>query len=120
MSETVLVLGASNNPDRYAWKAAQRLVAHGHKIVLVGKRSGEVSGISILQTPPKDISIDTVTVYLNPSHQKQYYDYLLALNPKRIIFNPGTENQELAAIAQNSGIATEEACTLVLLSTGSF
>ncbi len=115
-----LVLGASTNPERYSYKAAHRLLEHGHEIVLLGKRGGEIQGheIAMQQTDLK--GIDTVTLYLNPQNQKEYYSYILSLHPKRIIFNPGSENPELESLASSKGIETEVACTLVLLSTGSY
>ena len=115
-----LVLGASLNPERYSNKAAKSLLLHGHEIVLVGKDSGSIDGFEISHelSPIKDL--DTITLYLNPTIQQQYYEAILAANPKRIIFNPGTENQELKAMAEEKGIQTDEACTLVLLATGQY
>ena len=111
-----LVLGASNNPERYAYKAIKLLLQNGHNVVAFGIKQGEVLGQKIVsEYTEKDI--DTVTLYLSPSNQQQWYDLIFALHPKRIIFNPGTENEELAQLAQNKGIETEEACTLVLLNT---
>ena len=120
MKKKTLVLGASENPSRYSNMAMQRLQAHGHPVVAVGKVPGNVSGMEILATPPQSEDIDTVTLYLNPAHQKAYYEYILSLNPKRIIFNPGTENEELERMAEERGIQAQEACTLVLLSTGQY
>lgn len=120
MSKKTLVLGATTNPSRYAYLAANKLVAHHHEIVLVGIKPGVVAGATIHTDLPTPTDIDTVTLYLNPERQKAYYDYLLSLQPKRIIFNPGTENDELADLAQKNGIATEEACTLVLLSLNEY
>ncbi len=119
-SKKTLVLGASENPSRYAYMAANRLVAHGHGIINIGKKQGQVAGETIFTEKTHFNAIHTVTVYLNPTHQKEYYDYILSLNPKRIIFNPGTENEELSEIAQQRGIQTIEACTLVMLSIGEF
>jgi uncharacterized protein len=115
-----LVLGASTKPDRYSHKAALRLLQHGHDIVLIGVQQGEIQGQAILNGEPDLFDIDTVTMYINPARQTDYYDYLLGLQPRRIIFNPGTENLELAALAAAKGIQTEEACTLVLLATGAY
>ena len=115
-----LIIGATNNPDRYAYKAALRLVENGHSIINVGIKSGEVAGQPI-QTPShiyKDI--DTITLYIGPQLQGGYYDYILQTKPNRIIFNPGTENPELEAMAASNGIQTIEACTLVLLATGQY
>ena len=112
-----LVLGASNNPARYSNLAISRLKNSQHPVVAIGKRKGVVAGIPIEteKIPLKDI--DTVTLYLNPAHQKEYYDYIISLHPIRIIFNPGTENEELAELAVKNNIKPQEACTLVLLST---
>lgn len=118
-SETVLVMGATPNPDRYAFKATTALHTHGHTVVPYGIRKGEISGISIVNELPTS-GIDTVTLYLGLAHQPEHYDYLMALKPKRIIFNPGTENAELAELASKNGIETENACTLVLLSLDAF
>lgn len=118
---TTLVLGATPNESRYANKATKRLLAAGHDVVLVGIKQGEIEGIPILNGQPElDVEIDTITLYVGPRHQPDYYDYLIGLAPRRIIFNPGTENAELMNLAQQAGIATEAACTLVLLSTGAY
>lgn len=115
-----LVLGASENPARYSNLALKKLVAHNHEVIAIGRKNGKVNGIEI-STDQKNIDgVDTVTLYLNPQNQKPYYDYILSLNPKRIIFNPGTENDELESLAAKMGIKTQEACTLVMLSTGQY
>src|SRR5659263_101898 len=89
-----LIIGASNNPERYAYKAAERLLSHGHDIELVGLKPVEVFG-KIVDTERKMYKeIDTVTLYVGPRNQPEYYDYVLSLNPKRVVFNPGTENEE--------------------------
>ncbi|HPG11168.1 MAG TPA: CoA-binding protein [Chitinophagaceae bacterium] len=115
-----LILGASDNPARYSYLAMQRLLQKGHPVVGIGKKNTVVfnTNIGTEKTPFEDI--DTVTLYLNPSHQQEYYDYILSLKPKRIIFNPGAENDELAALAQKNGIHTMEACTLVMLSINQY
>jgi hypothetical protein len=115
-----LVLGASENPDRYSYKAIRSLRRHGHEVVAIGNRKGTVEGVSIATDQAPQEEIDTVTLYLNPTNQRPYYDYILGLNPKRIIFNPGTENAELERMAQEKGIEPMEACTLVLLSIGRY
>jgi predicted CoA-binding protein len=79
-----------------------------------------VAGVPIHDETLDEKDVDTVTLYLNPDHQKMYYDYILSLHPKRIIFNPGTENDELASLAARNGIKTMEACTLVMLATGQY
>jgi len=115
-----LVLGASNNPSRYSYLAVHRLRSHGHPVVAVGNKSSRVSDVTI-ETEKKEFeNIDTITLYLNPLHQQEYYDYILSLKPKRIIFNPGTENEELESLATRHQIKALEACTLVLLSTGQY
>ena len=115
-----LVLGASMNPSRYSNFAIQRLSANNHPVVAVGLREGKVGNVNIVKGLPKEEDIDTVTLYLNPANQKAYYDYILSLHPKRIIFNPGAENDELEEMARKNGIEPVEACTLVMLSTGQY
>lgn len=116
-NKKTLVLGASPNPARYSHLAIKRLTANQHPVVAIGRRKGNIDNVEIdTQQKPID-DIDTVTLYLNANNQKQYYDYILSLKPKRIIFNPGAENEELNDLATTKGIKTMEACTLVLLST---
>ncbi|TCZ74988.1 CoA-binding protein [Flaviaesturariibacter aridisoli] len=115
-----LVLGASDNPSRYSYLAIRRLSAHQHPVVAIGRKPGEVSGVPISTGQQPEEGIDTVTLYLNPQNQKPYYDYILGLKPKRIIFNPGTENDELIAKAKQAGIQPVLGCTLVMLSTGEY
>ena len=119
MKKTV-VLGASNNPIRYSYSAVQQLNRHGHDVVPVGIKTGAIQGIEIQHGEPEVEDVHTVTLYLNPKRQAQYYDYILGLNPRRIIFNPGTENFELAQLAEKKGIEVEVACTLVMLSVGTY
>lgn len=116
-----LILGASSNPERYAYKATVKLAQHGHEVVPVGLKSGNIEGYEILINNPIVVDIDTVTLYVGPQNQPIYYDYILnQIHPKRIIFNPGTENPELEKLANEQGIETEVACTLVLLSLGEY
>ncbi len=115
-----LVLGASPNPDRYAYKAVMSLVHHGHEVVPVGIKKGEINGQVILNGFPELKDIDTVTLYINPTIQKGWYDYIIGLHPHRIIFNPGTENPEFEKLAGKNDIQTVIACTLVMLSTGEY
>jgi len=119
-NKKTVVLGASTNPDRYAYKAVMLLRKHEHEVIAVGLKSGKVADVEIHATQQEIIDTDTVTLYLNPTHQKEYYEYILKLKPRRLIFNPGTENPELENIATENGILCEEACTLVLLNTGQF
>ncbi|HMO41542.1 MAG TPA: CoA-binding protein [Saprospiraceae bacterium] len=115
-----LVLGASPNPERYAYAAVKQLVRYGHEVVAIGNRAGEIDGIAIAKdTPPLD-DIHTVSLYLSAANQPAYYDYILGINPRRIIFNPGTENPELSRLARERGIETLPACTLVMLSIGNY
>lgn len=120
MSKTTLVLGASNNPARYSNMAINRLRKNNHPVVAIGKRTGIVADTSLETETRKIENLDTITLYLNPVNQKEYYQFILDSHPKRIIFNPGTENDELASLAKKKGIQPVEACTLVLLSTGQY
>lgn len=115
-----LVLGASDNPSRYSYLAIQRLRQHGHPVVAIGKKPAQVADVSFGKEPTPFEGIDTVTLYLNPLHQQQYYNYIVSLHPKRIIFNPGAENEELVTLAKQNGIQPVNACTLVLLSTNQY
>jgi len=119
-TQLTLVLGASENPDRYAYKAISRLVEHGIPVLAVGRKAGIVAGVPITTEIPAGAKPDTVTLYLNPANQAIWMDKILALKPRRILFNPGTENPDFVRKARQAGIQTEEACTLVLLSTGAF
>ena len=119
-SKNTVVLGASANPGRYSYLAMNKLKAYGHTVTAIGKKQGVVNGIEIIQDTPALTGTDTVTLYLNPTNQKPYYDYILSLKPKRIIFNPGTENDELASMAEKAGIEPVEGCTLVMLSTNQY
>lgn len=115
-----LVLGASENPSRYSHLALRRLESHQHPIVAIGKKKGVVGNVTIETEKKQWNDIDTVTVYLNPMNQKEYYNYILSLKPRRIIFNPGAENEELAQMATDKGIRPVEACTLVMLATNQY
>ncbi len=119
-SKKTVVLGASENPNRYSFLAVNSLLNHDHEVVAVGKVEGKIKNVNIHKGATPAENVDTVTLYLNPAHQKQYYDYIFSLNPKRLIFNPGTENPELASLARNQGIKPVNACTLVMLSTGQY
>jgi predicted CoA-binding protein len=119
-NKKTLILGATPNAGRYAYLAANRLVGSGHSIVNVGIKTGEVAGVPIEKPETIHTDIDTITLYVGPQHQEDLYDYILKTKPKRIIFNPGTENSELRRMAHENGIQTEYACTLVLLSIGQY
>jgi predicted CoA-binding protein len=115
-----IILGASANPSRYSYLALNRLLQHGHKVLPIGLRETEVAGVKIVNKPPLVEQVDTITLYLNPTRQKEYYSYILGVNPRRIIFNPGTENPELQKLSKAKGIQSIEACTLVMLATGQY
>lgn len=115
-----LVLGATTDPTRYSFLAINKLLGYGHEVVAVGHSGGEVRGVEIKNEFPTEEEVDTVTMYLNPRNQQQYYNSIINLKPRRIIFNPGAENTELAKLATENGIAVEDACTLVLLNTGQY
>ena len=119
MKEKVLVLGASENSSRYSYKAILKLKEYGHQVFAIGKKVGEVRGVPVKTIFPTH-KIDTISIYLNLSNQKEYYERILDSEPNRIIFNPGAENEELFFIAQSKGIRVENACTLVQLSLGIF
>lgn len=119
-AKKTLVLGASDNPSRYSYLAINRLRNHDHPVVAIGRRNTKVADVIIEKEKKHFEDIDTITLYLNQQHQREYYDYILSVNPRRIIFNPGAENDELAALANANGIQTLEACTLVMLSTNQY
>lgn len=115
-----LIIGASPDANRYAYKAAHMLTGKGHEIVNIGIKKGEVASVTIEK--PGDIykDIDTITLYIGPATQPEYYDYIIETKPKRVIFNPGTENVELQRLLDANDIDYTEACTLVLLSIGQY
>ena len=115
-----VVLGASMHSSRYSNQAVKLLRAYRHEVIAVGKETGKISDVEIETSFPENEKIDTVTMYLNPLHQKDYYEKIISAKPRRIIFNPGAENSELEILAERNGIKTEEACTLVLLNTGQY
>ena len=119
MKKTV-VLGASDNPARYSYLAVQKLSRYGHPVIAIGKKQGKVGNTDVITERPDEKEVDTVSLYMNPQRQKEYYDYILSLHPKRIIFNPGAENEELEGLAKANGIEPLEACTLVMLGTGQY
>ena len=119
-AKKTLVLGASGNPSRYSYLAVNKLRSHGHPVVAIGRRRARVADTDIITEKEPASDIDTVTLYMNKNHQQEFHDYILSLNPKRIIFNPGAENEELERLAKAKGIQTMEACTLVMLSTNQY
>lgn len=119
MPKKTLVLGAAPNADKYAYKATVMLKEYGHPVVPFGIKKGFIGNLKITTDLPNE-EFDTVTLYLGPHNQQAYFDYLVKLNPKRVIFNPGTENLVLENLLQRNGIEPVIACTLVLLRTGQF
>ena len=115
-----LVIGASINPERYAYKAIQLLVKNEIEVVPMGVKPGFVANLLIVSPLIVQINIHTITLYLGASKQEPYYDFILKINPKRVLFNPGTENPKLAKLLNEKGILWENACTLVLLSTNQY
>jgi uncharacterized protein len=115
-----LILGATPNTDRYAYKAAISLQNNGHEIVLVGIKQGQINGVTIQNGMPDVKDVHTVTLYVGPQNQPSYYDYILSLKPKRVIFNPGTENAVLIELLKQHNIEPVIACTLVMLSIGNY
>ena len=115
-----LIIGASSNIERYSYLAAERLLAHGYDIELIGKRPDVIFEKTIDTEKNDFVDIDTVTMYISDKFQPEYYDYIISLNPRRVIFNPGTENPEFEKLLIQNDIKVEEACTLVLLGTGQY
>ena len=115
-----LVIGASTNPNRYSYLAVERLRSHNHEVIAYGVKSGKIADVAIETIWNEQWEVDTVTLYLNPMNQEPYYDRIIALKPRRVIFNPGTENTEFSDRLNDAGIQTEIACTLVLLSLGTY
>ena len=114
------MIGASDNPERYSYLAVNKLRGTGHPVVALGAHTGRVADVDMITAKIPIDGIDTITLYLNPTRQKEYYDYILSLHPRRLIFNPGAENEELEKLARANKIQTMDACTLVLLSTGQY
>lgn len=119
-SKTTLVIGASEKPQRFSNMAIRKLVHYGHPVRAIGLREGTVSGVSFQTGFPDLEGIHTVTMYVGPARQPQYYSYILGLKPKRVIFNPGTENSEFMRMAEEQGIEVIPDCTLVMLDSGYF
>ena len=120
MKKKTLIIGATPNADRYAYRAAHMLTAKGHPIVNVGIKQGEVAGVKIEKPELIHQDIDTITLYIGPDIQSNYHDYILETNPKRVIFNPGTENPAFEKMLDMHNIEPVEACTLVMLSIGQY
>lgn len=115
-----LVIGASENPSRYSYKAILSLTSKGHEVAALSNKKGSVIGVDFLTGQPDIEKVDTVTLYINSQIQREYYDYILRLNPNRVIFNPGTENFDFETILKNNQIEVVLGCTLVMLNTGQY
>ncbi len=115
-----MVIGASPKPERYSYKAVTLLNRYKQPVIALGVRKGNINGIEIIVDKAHFEDIHTVTMYIGPNRQINYYDYILSLKPKRVIFNPGTENPELIELAQENNIETVKNCTLVMLNAGIF
>jgi len=119
-NKKTLVLGATTKPDRYAFRAINMLVEKGHTVLAIGQNTGEVAGVKIYTKAIPVKNIDTVTLYLNPARQRDYYNYIIEAQPKRVVFNPGAENPEFYQLLELNNIKAEVACTLVLLATNQY
>jgi uncharacterized protein len=117
-----VIIGATTDRSRYAWLAASMLTQYNHEIVPIGIKKGELFGTEIqdIYGKPQIPGVDTVTLYIGPQRQPEWYDYILSLKPKRIIFNPGTENDQFENMAEEKGIEVVEGCTLVMLRTNQY
>jgi predicted CoA-binding protein len=120
MTKKTVVIGASENPERYAYRATVTLDRYLHPVIPVGLREGHINDIKILKGNPPIDDVDTVTLYVGPRHQPAWYAYILSLKPKRVIFNPGTENVEFEKMLTEKNIEPLHACTLVMLSVGTY
>jgi uncharacterized protein len=120
MKKRTVVIGASPDSKRYSYMATESLNRHGHEVFPVGIHEGSIGGKTIYTDMPNIENVDTVTLYVAPRNQPYWYLYIISLNPKRIIFNPGTENMELYELAGQNDIECLTACTLVLLSLGDY
>ena len=119
-NKPTVVIGASPNTDRYSYKATISLQNHNHTVYPIGIRNGKINDLDIITSKPNIDNIDTVTLYIGADNQPAWFDYIFSLNPKRIIFNPGTENPEFEALDISKGIEVLDACTLVLLSINQY
>jgi predicted CoA-binding protein len=120
MKKTTLVMGASINEARYSNKAIIKLKQNKHEVLALGLRKGNVADISIDVEKKEHENVDTVTLYLNPKRQEAYYEYIISLKPRRVVFNPGTENDQFVKLLDQNHIESEVACTLVLLATNQY
>ena len=115
-----LILGASTNEERYSNKAVRRLADGDHEVVAIGRQPGWIGKVPIETGQPMITDVDTVSVYVGPRHHGEIADYVIKLNPRRVIFNPGTENPGFQKRLEAEGIGVTTACTLVLLASGQY
>lgn len=120
MKKKTIVIGASENPERYGYKATIALQHHNHEVIPIGIKEGVINGLTIIKGKPAITEVDTVTLYVGPKNQPEWHDYILSLKPKRVIFNPGTESPEFQELLEKNNIEATEACTLVMLSIGNY
>jgi uncharacterized protein len=120
MEKKTVVLGASENVERYSNMAVKKLLLYNHPVIAVGKKAGSIGNVPVVEDLLPAVDVDTITLYLSAENQKKFYEKIIALKPKRIIFNPGAENDELEHLATIAGIKTLNACTLVMLSTNQY
>ncbi len=120
MSGKTIVFGATENTSRYSNMAVKSLLRHGKEVEAIGLKAGEIEGVKIQTGSPQIENVDTITMYIGAKNQAPLYDYILSLKPKRIIFNPGAENDEFEKLAEEKGIEVVEACTLVMLTVGNY
>jgi predicted CoA-binding protein len=120
MLRPTLVIGASPNPERFSYIATRKLAARNYPVFAVGLREGEIDGVKIQRPFPVIFGIHTVTLYVSAANQPIYYDYILYMRPRRVIFNPGTENEEFERILEEKGIEVVLGCTIVMLNTGMY
>ncbi len=119
-NKKTLVLGASANPEQYSHLAVKKLLQHGHEVEAIGREEFQIGPVIVSPSPKPLENIHTVTLYLNPTKQELYEDYIISLHPKRVIFNPGAEHPSFAKKLKSEGIEAIEACTLVMLSAGTY
>ena len=120
MSKKTVVIGASDNPERVSNQAVIKLQNKGHEVIPIGIKDGEINGLKIIKGKPAVADVDTVSLYVGPKNQPEWFDYIISLKPKRVVFNPGTENPEFEELLQKNNIEATEACTLVMLSIGNY
>jgi uncharacterized protein len=117
-SKITLVIGASENPERYSYKAITQLLKKNHSVIALSNKAGNIQDVNFITELKHFKKINTVTLYVGPKNQEKYYDYIISLNPGRVIFNPGTENEAFYALLETANIPYQESCTLVMLSIG--